>query len=183
MMFPAVGVQNHLAVGSSVVLRSAALNNFISSAVGGGATQVTLVTVHRPRGEGGVNDIRNFNYVFNPKEQITLSIDTGYDADTTNPSNPLGSPHSGASNATGAYSPALRLDPVPVPPFSLINVEADRADLRMGATLDGFPFHIERSYGLSSWVRIATVTGATVPIVLSDERLPNETQNFYRSTG
>ena len=35
----------------------------------------------------------------------------GYDSDMTNPNNPLGSPHSGASNATGAYSPAIRLDP------------------------------------------------------------------------
>ena len=45
------------------------------------------------------------------------------------------------------------------------------------------PPSIERElrHGLSSWARIATVTGTTAPIFFSDERLPGETENFYRS--
>jgi len=184
MMFPALGVQNRLPVGGSLVLRSAALNNFISSALAGGATQVTLVTVLAHGGEGGVNDIRNFNYLFNPKEQTTLTVDTGYDADITNPSNPLGSPHSGASNATGAYSPAIRFDPPTLPSLSLINVETDRVDLQIAPTVDGFPFNLEFSHELfaSIWTRIATVNGSITPVTFSVERLPGDTRNFYRLT-
>jgi hypothetical protein len=179
---PPLGVQNRLAVGSAVIFRSDWLNDFISDALAAGATDVTLVTVLRHSAEEPMNDWRNFNYLFNPKEQLTLATDTGYDADTTNPNNPLGSPHSAASNASGAFSPAIRLDPVPVPSLSLINVETDRVDLQVAPAVDGFPFHIERSHGLFSWARIATVTGATIAVVLSDQRLPGETKNFYRLT-
>ena len=182
MTFPPIGVQNHLPVGGSVVLRSAALNTFINSVRAAGANEVTLITVLAHPGDGGVPDIRNFNYVFNPKEQTTLNADTTYDADTTDPNNPLGGPHSSASNASGAYSPAIRFDPVAVPSLDLVNVEDESADLRMGATLDGYPFHLERSYGFASWVKIKTVTGATNPITFSDELLPGDTKSFYRLT-
>jgi hypothetical protein len=54
--------------------------------------------------------------LFVPKEQLTLNTDVGYDADTTNPSNPLGSPWSGASNVENAagfspFSPQLVFGP------------------------------------------------------------------------
>jgi hypothetical protein len=181
LTFPPLGVQNHLAVGASLVFRSAALNNFIRNAVTNGATNVTLVSMVLHAGDDPVNDMKNFGYLFNPKEQITLTTDTGYDADITNPSNPLGSPHSAASNTTGAYSPALRLDPVTVPSLGIITVETNRIDLKLESTQDGYPFQIERSYGLAAWARIATVTGATKGIVLSDERPAGDSQGFYRT--
>ena len=63
-----------------------------------------------------ITDWRNFNYLFNPKEQTTLTTDVGYDSDTTNPNNPLGSPWSAASNAEDAsgfspFSPQLIFGP------------------------------------------------------------------------
>jgi hypothetical protein len=182
LTFPPLGVQNRLAVGSSVVFRSAALNTFILNAVNGGATNVTLVSIILHSGDEPVNDWKNFNYLFVSKEQTTLSTDVGYDADVTNPSNPLGSPHSAASNATGAYSPALRLDPVPVPSIRIFNVETNRVDIKLEPTQDGYPFHIERSYGLAAWARIATVTGATNGIVLTDELPAGDGRGFYRAT-
>jgi hypothetical protein len=182
LTFPPAGVQNRLAIGSSVIFRSAALNNFISNAVfNAGVTRVTLVSILLHCGDEPTTDWRNFNYAFNPKEQTTLNTDVGYDADTTNPSNPLGSPHSAASNATGTYSPAIRLDPVPTPSLRMINVESNRVDLKLESTLDGYPFHIERSYGLAPWVRIATVTGAPNGIVFSDERPTGDSRGFYRA--
>ena len=57
----------------------------------------------------------NFNYLFNPKDQVTLNNDANYDSDTTDPNNPLGGPNSGASNANGEFSPALLLNVVPEP--------------------------------------------------------------------
>jgi hypothetical protein len=79
---------------------------------------VTIVAAILHDGKVPVNDWKNFNYLFNPKEQTTLLTDTGYDSDTTDPNNPLGSPHSGASNATDAngfspFSPQLILVPEP----------------------------------------------------------------------
>jgi hypothetical protein len=73
---------------------------------------VTIVASIVHDGKIPINDWKNFNYAFNPKEQTTLNTDTGYDADTTNPSNPLGSPWSGASNIANAsgfspFSPQL----------------------------------------------------------------------------
>jgi hypothetical protein len=66
-------------------------------------------------GDTPFSNWKNFNYLFNPKEQVTLLTDTGYDSDTTNPSNPLGSPWSAASNASGDFSPALLLAVIPEP--------------------------------------------------------------------
>ena len=58
----------------------------------------------------------------------TLTVDTAYDSDTTNPSNPLGSPWSGASNATDAngfspFSPQLLIVPEPAS-FALLGLGA-----------------------------------------------------------
>jgi hypothetical protein len=77
---------------------------------------VTIVAGIVHDGKYPFNDWRNFNYLFVPKEQLTLNTDVGYDADTTNPSNPLGSPWSGASNAENAagfspFSPQLIFGP------------------------------------------------------------------------
>jgi hypothetical protein len=77
---------------------------------------VTVVAGVLHDGKVPVTDWRNFNYLFVPKEQLTLNTDVGYDADTTNPSNPLGSPWSAASNAENAagfspFSPQLGLVP------------------------------------------------------------------------
>ena len=177
---PPIGVQNRLPVGGSMVFRSAAFNNFISSALTAGATQVTLITVISHTGKEAVASWRNFNYLFVPKEMTTLTADTGYDSDITNPNNPLGSPHSGANNTDGAFSPAIRFDPVPVPEIDAINVGANQVDLQLEPTVAGYPFHIERSHELSSWLHIATVPGATIPVIFSDERLPGHTKDFYR---
>jgi hypothetical protein len=179
--FPPLGVQNRLAVGSSVVFRSTALNNFIRNAVNGGATNVTLVSIVLHAGNELVNDWKNFNYLFIPKEQTTLNTDVGYDADTTNPTNLLGSPHSAASNANGEYSPAIRFDPVPVPLMGLIGVQTNRVDLKLESTDEGYPFHIERSHGLTAWARIATVPGSSNGTAFSDARLTDDGQGFYRA--
>lgn len=56
----------------------------------------------------------NLNYLFNPKEQTTLNMDPNYDADTTDPSNPLGSPWSGADNSAGDFSPSLLIEEVEI---------------------------------------------------------------------
>jgi hypothetical protein len=83
-----------------------------------GKPSVTIVAAIVHDGKIPVNDWKNFNYLFNPKEQTTLTTDTGYDANTSDPNNALGSPWSGASNATDAngfspFSPRLTLTPEP----------------------------------------------------------------------
>jgi hypothetical protein len=117
-LFPEVPPQNHLPVGGEVVLSSASLTNFVEQALNDGKQTVTIVAALVHDGKVPVNDWKNFNYLFNPKEQTTLTADAGYDADTTDPNNALGSPWSGASNATDAngfspFSPQLILVPEP----------------------------------------------------------------------
>jgi hypothetical protein len=117
-LFPALGTQNRLPVGGELKFASAALDAFVASALTKGKTTVTIVAGVVHDGKIPINDWKNFNYLFNPKEMTTLTVDTGYDSDTTNPSNPLGSPWSGASNATDAngfspFSPALHIVPEP----------------------------------------------------------------------
>lgn len=117
-LFPALGTQNRLPVGGEMIFESNALNQFISSALSKGKTTVTIVAGIVHDGKIPINDWKNFNYLFNPKEQTTLTTDTGYDSDTTNPNNPLGSPWSAASNATDAngfspFSPQLIIVPEP----------------------------------------------------------------------
>jgi hypothetical protein len=113
-LFPVVPPQNRLPVGGQLQFTSQALTNFIVASLNAGKTAVTVVAGIFHDGKVPINDWRNFNYLFVPKEQLTLNTDVGYDADTTNPSNPLGSPWSGASNAENAagfslFSPQLAL--------------------------------------------------------------------------
>jgi hypothetical protein len=115
-LFPEVPPQNRLPVGGALVFSSDALNNFLVSSLNAGKTSVTIVAGIVHDGKVPINDWRNFNYLFVPKEQTTLNTDVGYDADTTNPSNPLGSPWSAASNAENAagfspFSPQLIFGP------------------------------------------------------------------------
>lgn len=117
-LFNPLGTQNRLPVGGAMVFESAALNSLVSSALAKGKTTVTIVAGIVHDGKVPINDWKNFNYLFNPKEMTTLTADTTYDADTTNPSNPLGSPWSAASNATDAngfspFSPQLHIVPEP----------------------------------------------------------------------
>jgi hypothetical protein len=111
--FPAIGTQNQLPVGGELVFTSPNLDNFLTNALAGGAEKVTLVShvIHDGSAFFRTNfpNWVNFNYLFNPKEQLTLTNHPGYDSDTTNPGNPLGSPWSGASNANGDFSPSLLL--------------------------------------------------------------------------
>lgn len=117
-LFSPIGTQNRLPVGGELVFESAALNSLVASALSKGKTTVTIVAGVVHDGKVPINDWKNFNYLFNPKEMTTLTTDTGYDADTTNPSNPLGSPWSAASNATDGngfspFSPQLHIVPEP----------------------------------------------------------------------
>jgi hypothetical protein len=117
-IFPVVAPQNRLPVGGALLFSSDALNNFITQSLNAGKTTVTIVAAVVHDGKVPVNDWKNFNYLFNPKEQVTLTTDTAYDADTTDPNNALGSPWSAASNATDAngfspFSPQLILVPEP----------------------------------------------------------------------
>ena len=107
--FPAIGTQNHLPVGGALIFQSVNLDNFVSNAIANGQGSVTLVANILHGGDAPFDGWRNFNYLFNPKEQVTLNNDSNYDADTTDPNNPLGSPWSGADNSNGDFSPALLL--------------------------------------------------------------------------
>ncbi len=59
----------------------------------------------------------NFNYLFNPKEQLTLNVDTLYDSDTTDPDNPLGAPLGGMMNTiNNPFAPQiLTISSIPEP--------------------------------------------------------------------
>jgi hypothetical protein len=114
--FPEVPPQNHLPVGGALVFSSDALNNFLVTSLNAGKTSVTIVAAIVHDGKVPINDWKNFNYAFNPKEQTTLGSDVGYDANTADPLNPLGSPWSTASNAEDAsgfspFSPQLIFGP------------------------------------------------------------------------
>ena len=124
-LFGVVAPQNRLPVGDEVVFSSAALENFIRASLNAGKPAVTIVVGLLHDGKVPVTDWKNFNYLFNAKEQTTLNTDTSYDADTTDPNNPLGSPWSGASNAEDAngfspFSPQLILT-VPEPSASALS--------------------------------------------------------------
>lgn len=59
---------------------------------------------------------QNHNYVWNSRDKNPLNVDTGYDSDTTDPDNPLGSPWSGAENtAANPFAPQLILGPAAIP--------------------------------------------------------------------
>jgi hypothetical protein len=115
-LFPEVPPQNRLPIGGALVFSSDALNNFLVSSLNAGKTSVTIVAGILHDGKVPINDWKNFNYLFIPKEHMMLNTDVGYDSDTTNPNNPLGSPWSAASNAEDAsgfspFSPQLIFGP------------------------------------------------------------------------
>jgi hypothetical protein len=117
-LFPVVPPQNRLPVGGELLFSSTALNQFVTQSLNAGKPTVTIVAAIVHDGKIPVNDWKNFNYLFNPKEMLTLNTDTGYDANTADPNNPLGSPWSAASNAEDAngfspFSPQLILVPEP----------------------------------------------------------------------
>jgi len=133
-LFPLLGNQNRLPVGGELLFQSTALNNFIAASINAGKPTVTIVAAVVHDGKVPVNDWKNFNYLFNPKEQLTLTTDTTYDADTTNPNNPLGSPWSAASNAADGsgfspFSPQLWLIPEPSS-LTLLGLAAALAGVR-----------------------------------------------------
>jgi hypothetical protein len=114
-VFPAIGTQNRLPVGGVLQMTSDELRDFVRASILAGKQTVTIIAAVNHDGKTPISDWKNFNYLFNPKEQTTLTTDTGYDSDTTDPGNALGSPWSGASNASGTWSPTLILQPVPEP--------------------------------------------------------------------
>jgi hypothetical protein len=113
--FTTVTPQNRQPVGGTLEFASPALRQFLINAKTAGKTAVTLVAGTSHDGDPAYNNLTNFNYLFNPKEQLTINTDAGYDADTTDPNNPLGAPFSGASNANGRFSPTLFIHTVPEP--------------------------------------------------------------------
>ena len=115
-VFPEVPPQNRLPVGGALVFSSDALNNFLVASLDARKTSITIVAGIVHDGKVPITDWRNFNYLFNSKEQMTLTTDVGYDSDTTNPNNPLGSPWSAASNKEdddgfSPFSPQLIFGP------------------------------------------------------------------------
>jgi hypothetical protein len=103
--FPAIGTQNHLPIGASLTFASASLDNFVSNAIAGGQSSVTLVATTVHGGDAPFGNWLNFNYLFNPKEQVTLNGDN-YDAGDGNGN--VGNITS-TDNSTGDFSPALLL--------------------------------------------------------------------------
>lgn len=120
-----LGKQNGYAVGGKIKFtKSAALDSFIAGEIASNPNGVAVIAVvHRNVGTADEpGNWRNFNYLFNPKEMVTLNLNPAYDSDTTDPNNPLGGPNSGASNANGRFSPTLLLG-VPEPgTFALMGV-------------------------------------------------------------
>jgi hypothetical protein len=93
-----------------LIFSSASLDNFVSNAIAGGASSVTLVANIVHGGDAPFGQWLNFIYLFNPKEQTTLTGDN-YDAGDGNGN--VGNITS-TDNSTGNFSPALLLD-VPEP--------------------------------------------------------------------
>ena len=115
---------NRMAVGGELVFESPNLDTFLTNAIAGGASTVTLVShvIHDGSAffQQNFGNWMNFNYLFNPKEQTTLISDPSWDADVLDPNNPVGSPWSGASNANGEFSPSLLLKAVPEPTSAVL---------------------------------------------------------------
>lgn len=110
MRFRGLGVSNGYYVGQPVRFENnSALDAFIAGEIATNPNGVAVIAVvTRNQGvTGEPSNWRNFNYLFNPKEMVTLNTNPAWDADTTDPNNPLGGPHSAASNADGRFSPTL----------------------------------------------------------------------------
>ncbi|QDV74419.1 hypothetical protein [Botrimarina mediterranea] len=110
-------------VGGEFKFESAALDAFVQAAIDNGDSEVTIVSHVLHSGDPVFSYLTqwiNFNYLFNPKEQVTLNADPNFDADVLDANNALGSPWSSADNSTGAFSPALLLVQVPEPTAALL---------------------------------------------------------------
>ena len=118
---PQVMPQNHLAVGSKVYYddTSGLLHKLIQDAKNAGKANITLAAAIALDGFDAVppevetsqstpQGMLNFNYLFNPKEQTTLTGDATYDPDGGNGPLLPGNPYS-TDNSNGAYSPTLVL--------------------------------------------------------------------------
>lgn len=99
----------HLPVGSALDFSSAALDSFIQSEINNGRSHVVIFAMRRNVGAAEEPATwKNFNYLFNPKEQLTLNNDTNWlDPDGAGPDPALPSPYALADNSTGAFSPQL----------------------------------------------------------------------------
>lgn len=134
---PAIGTQNHLPIGGKLSFNSAALDAFIAGEIASNPSGVAVIAVTLEH-DGGVQDTgdpnqekfgdypinwSNFNYLFNPKEQVTLNDDGSYDADSTDMLPGAGGPFSRFDNTFGGFSPALIVQ-VPEPATGLLGAMA-----------------------------------------------------------
>ena len=135
--FPEIGLQNHLPIGGFLELRSADLDQFVSVALAGGATEVTLVSTMIHGGDAPFGNWINFNYLFNPKEKTTLNGDNYAPDGVTDMGNLFGT-----DNSTGAFSPQLLIVPEPAGvmllTFALASLAACPGRVRTGRQI-AFP--------------------------------------------
>ncbi len=117
--FPDVLPANHLPVGGALDFSSPALDAFLAAEVAAGNSTAVFAVVRRNLGNaiatavlpGDPNNWVNFNYLFNPKEQVLLNTDA-FDPDGSGPLPP--NPNQfGRDNSTGQFSPQIILPHVP----------------------------------------------------------------------
>lgn len=108
--FPDIVPQNWFPVGGNMDLSGPALESFLTSAISANKPSVTFVAGLQYDGNPLVSgtSITNRTYLFVHKGITTLN-DPAYDADTFDPTNPIGGPNHLASNANGEFSPRLVL--------------------------------------------------------------------------
>jgi hypothetical protein len=106
---PPGGAFLHLPVGGALDFRSDALDAFIQGELDAGRSHVVIFAMRRNTGlPEEPATWKNFNYLFNPKEMLTLNNDTNWiDPDGAGPLPPTPSPWALASNANGDFSPQL----------------------------------------------------------------------------
>jgi len=120
---PDVDPQNWHPVGGELNFSSAALTQFVQDAKSAGQDDITFAVSVSHDGDPDFNNLINFNYLFNPKDMVTLNDDPNYDPDTTDGVDAPGSPFSGADNSAGAFSPALIVtgpDVIPEPTTAVL---------------------------------------------------------------
>jgi hypothetical protein len=112
-----LNIENRLPLGEAFDVTFAPgspLHNAIVAAQATGHETVTLVTTLAHDTSSANTAWLNHNYVWTPKEKNPMNVDAAYDSDTTDPNNPLGSPHNGAANtAANPYAPQLIFVPEP----------------------------------------------------------------------
>lgn len=105
VLFPEIGTQNHLPIGGELRFCSDNLDVFVKNALDNDWPRVTLVAMRIHSGDAPFGNWLNFNYLFNPKEQVTLN-DDNYDPDGQGS---IGNLYS-TDNSTGNFSPALAIE-------------------------------------------------------------------------